>query len=148
MKICLACSAGGHLTEIMQLIGALEGRDFFFLTYRHRDSEDLKHRKYFVKNVTRNPITLLKNFIQTFIALVKERPGLIISTGAGVAIPACYIGRFLGAKVIFIETFCMVTRASLAGRVAYPIANKFLVQWKGQLKNYGGKAEYKGAVFG
>lgn len=147
MKICLACSAGGHLAEILQIIDAVKGHDVFFLTYKAENSENLKYKTHFVENVTRNPVTLVKNTIQTIKVLFKERPKIIISTGAGVAIPACYFGKLLGTKVIFIETFCMPTKGSLAGRFAYPIADKFLVQWKDQLKNYGRKAEYRGSVF-
>ena len=147
MKICLACSAGGHLTEMLQIKDAVKGHDVFFLTYEAENSRDLGYRTHFVENVTRNPITLLKNAVQTLRVLLRERPGLIISTGAGVAVPACYLGKLLGSRVVFIETFCMPTRGSLSGRFAYPVADRFLLQWREQSKNYGKKAEYVGSVF-
>lgn len=147
MKICFASSAGGHLTEILQITGIGKRHDAFFLTYEAENSKNLKYRTYFIENVTRNPATLIKNAIQTIRILLKERPDIIISTGAGVAIPACYFGKVLGSKIVFIETFCMPTKGSLSGRLAYPIADRFLVQWKDQLKNYGKKAEYVGSVF-
>ena len=36
MKICLVCSPGGHLTQMLRLIemGAFEGHKTFFITHR------------------------------------------------------------------------------------------------------------------
>lgn len=148
MKICLACSAGGHLTELLQVARNIKGNHkLFFLTYRQKDSEGIGFRTEFVECVTRNPLTLIKNIIQSFGIIAKEKPDLIISTGAGVAVPAMYWGKLFGAKIVFIETFCMPTQGSLSGRFIYPIADKFFLQWKEVKKHYGKKAEFWGPVF-
>jgi UDP-N-acetylglucosamine:LPS N-acetylglucosamine transferase len=144
MKICIACSAGGHLIEALQLLPLIKKYSYFFITFKRRQSfELLKNRKvYFVNDPKRNPLKLLKNFFQSFKILLKEKPNVIISTGAASAIPACFIGKLLGSKIIFIESLAAVDKPSLSGRFAYPIADLFIVQWKNLLKFY------KKAIYG
>lgn len=101
---------------------------------------------YFVEDPSRNPIKFLKCLFQTFCILKKEKPKVIISTGAGVAVPACFLGKlFFKSKIIFIESFCRIEEPSLSGKLIYPISDLFLVQWKKLLKFYG-KAIYRGSV--
>jgi UDP-N-acetylglucosamine:LPS N-acetylglucosamine transferase len=148
MKICLACSAGGHLTEILQLKESYEKYDHFFLTFERENSKDLAkmERVYFVKDPSRNPLDAIINFFQSLYILLKERPDVIITTGAGVAVATCYLAKLFGKKTIFVESFCRVEKPSLSGRLVYPIADLFIVQWKQLLKFYP-KAEYGGQIF-
>ena len=149
MKVCIASSAGGHLTELLQIKSVYEKYDHFFITFKRKNSVELaKNEKvYFVEDPSRNPFKLIKTLFQSFLILLKERPKVIISTGAGVAIPIIYLGKLLfRSRIVFIESFCRVSTPSLSGRLAYPIADKFYVQWEELLKAYGRKAEYKGAV--
>jgi UDP-N-acetylglucosamine:LPS N-acetylglucosamine transferase len=74
------------------------------------------------------------------------RPRAIVSTGAGVAVPFCYVGRLFGARVVFIESFSRTTRPSLTARLVYPIATDFFVQWPGVLP-YFRRARYEGQLF-
>lgn len=148
-KLCLACSAGGHLTEMMHLSRCYSKYVHFFLTFRRHDTSELRkaEKVYFVDDPGRNPVRLLKCVFQSMSVLAKEKPDVVISTGAGVAIPACYMAKFFfGSKVVFLESFCRVEEPSFAGRLAYPIADLFLVQWPKLAKKYGRKAEYRGAI--
>ena len=146
MKICLACSIGGHLTQMFRLMPAFEGHDTYFVTFEGETSKDLEH-VYFIKDWKRNPLMFFVNFFQSLDILLKEKPDVIVSTGAGIAIPTCYLGKLFGKKIIFIESFSRIKRRSATGKTIYPIADLFLVQWKSLLKEYGDKAKYKGAVF-
>lgn len=148
VKICLACSAGGHLTEMMHLEKCYSKRPHFFITFRRQDTADLKTREdvHFVDDPGRNPLKLLSCIFQTMTVLSKERPDVVISTGAGVAVPACYLGKLLGAKIVFLESFCRVEEPSFAARLVYPVADLFLVQWPQMLRKYGPKAAYRGAI--
>lgn len=134
------------MIELLQIMEAFEDHEVFFLTFKREDSKDLTNA-YFIEDPERNPLKLMKNIVQTAKILIKKRPNVIVSTGAGVAVPACYIGKLLGSEIIFIETFCRPIEGSMAGRLVYPIADVFLVQWKEQLKKYGKKAIYGGTVF-
>ncbi len=149
MKICLACSPGGHLTQMERLMPALEGQDYFFVTHKSEYSRHLE-RAYFIgykEGYIRERITWLKTIFVALRILLKERPDIVISTGGGeIAVPFCYVGKLLGAKVILIETLTRITTKSAAGRLIYPIADLFLVQWESLLTKYGKKAQYWGNV--
>jgi beta-1,4-N-acetylglucosaminyltransferase len=149
MKICVACSAGGHLTEVMQLKEAFERYDHFFVTYDNPDSKELskKRKVYLVTDPMRNMVKLVKNFFQVVGILLKEKPDVVITTGAGIAIPLCYVAKAMGKRIVYIESFCRVDKKSVTGRILYPIADVFLIQWKELLGKYGDKAKYIGGVF-
>lgn len=149
MKICVACSAGGHLTEILHIKNCYSKYPHFFITFKRVDTAELGKREkaYFVENPSRNVIKFLKCVCQSFRILLKEKPDVIMTTGAGVAVPACYLGKlFFNSKVVYIESICRIEEPSLCGRVLYPIADLFLVQWKNMLGKYGDKAIYRGAI--
>ena len=137
MKICLTCSAGGHLTQIRKLEKFYRKYDYFFVTFFSKPIEELAKRErfYFVKDPGRNLFKFLINTLQSLKVLLREEPDVIISTGAGVAIAMCWWGRIFGKKVIFIEDWCVVDKPSLSGRMVYPIANLFIIQWE-QLQKY------------
>ncbi len=149
MKICLACSPGGHLTQMQRLMPAFEGKEYFLVTHRSEYSRHLE-RAYFIpyrEGYIQERITWLKTIFIALRILRKERPDVVISTGGGeIAVPFCYAGKLLGAKVVFIETLARVTTKSAAGKLIYPIADLFLVQWESLLKKYGTKAQYWGNV--
>jgi UDP-N-acetylglucosamine:LPS N-acetylglucosamine transferase len=147
-KVCLACSAGGHLTELLQLEEAWKGKPHFFVSDKRLNAIDLaKHEKvYFLACPRRNPLKLVLNFGQSLGVFLKERPKVVVSTGADTAIPFCVIARLLGKKVLFIESFCRIKEASLSGKIMYRLANLFLVQWK-QNKKFFPRAEFAGSVF-
>ena len=148
MKYCLACSGGGHLTELMQLENFYANKDHFFLTFRRSNSIELskKEKVYFISDPKRNPLKFAATFFQSAIVFFKEFPDAVITTGAGVAFPICIIARAFGKKVVYIESFCRIDRPSWSGRLFYPISSLFLVQWQNQ-KKFFKKAKYFGAVF-
>ena len=76
----------------------------------------------------------------------KEKPDLIVSCGAAVAVPFFYIGKMMGAKVVYIEVFDRIDKPTMTGKMVYPIADKFVVQWDEQKKVYP-KAVNLGSIF-
>lgn len=128
---------------------AFEGKEYFFVTHKSEYSQHLE-RAYFIEykeGYIRERITWLKTIFIALRILLKERPDVVISTGGGeIAVPFCYVAKLLGAKVILIETLTRITTKSAAGKLIYPIADLFLVQWEPLLKKYGKKAQYWGKV--
>lgn len=137
------------MVQMMRMGDAFKGHDDFLVTY---DSEATKNieNAYLIKFEgwdLKGKILLVKYIIKAFRILIKEKPDVIISTGGGeIAVPFCYVGKVLGAKVIFIETLSRITTPSRGGQLVYPIADLFLVQWESLLKKYGAKAKYWGKV--
>lgn len=144
MKICYVCSAGGHFTEALRIFKRLD-YDGFFITF---ESENLKGRKekiYNIMDFKRNPLKFIFSLFQTTRILLKERPDVILSTGAGLAVPCCLLGKVAGCKVIHLEIGCNVSKPSLSGRMIYPIADLFIVEWK-KLLHFYPKAKYGGLL--
>ncbi len=148
MKVCLACSAGGHLTELTRLEEAYRGQPHFFVTDKRVDTEEFakRERVFFVTCPRRNPLKLMLNFFETLDVLLREKPTVIVSTGADTAFFTCLLGKLLGAKLVFIESFARIREPSLTGKLLYPFADKFFVQWP-DLKAKLPHAVYAGSVF-
>lgn len=145
-KIGLICSPGGHLVEVLQLLDAFQDSPLFFLTYKEKATLNLGNT-YYVANFARSPLNLIVGIIKIFFIFLRERPTILFSTGAELAIPSFYIGKLLfRTKLIYLECSAQVYRPSLTGRWVYPIADLFLVQWTSLLQHYGSKAKYVGGL--
>ena len=83
--------------------------------------------------------------LKTIVMYFKIRPKVIITTGTHTAGPMCYLGKIFGSKIIYIETIANINTKTATGRLIYPIADLFLVQWKEMLKIYP-KAVYAGKI--
>jgi UDP-N-acetylglucosamine transferase subunit ALG13 len=120
----------------------------FFVSYKSADTIELAEKKkvYFLINPQRNPTLVMQNFLQSLWMFIKERPDIIITTGAGVALATCYIAKLFRKKIIFVETIARTKNPSLFGRLVYPIADLTIVQWRPLLKYYK-KAKYGGLIF-
>jgi UDP-N-acetylglucosamine:LPS N-acetylglucosamine transferase len=145
-KVGLICSPGGHLVEILQLLEAFEGYPFFFLTYREKVTSNQKDT-YYMDNFARNPFSLIVGILKILLIFLKEKPKILFSTGAEIAIPSFYIGKFLfRMKLIYLECSAQVYQPSLTGRCVYPITDLFIVQWEPLLRQYGSRAKYVGGL--
>ena len=145
-KIGLVCSPGGHFVEVLQLVEAFEDHPVFFLTYDEKATTGQKNT-YHIANFARNPLSLITGTLKILYIFLKERPGVLFSTGAEIAIPAFYIGKLLfRTKLIYLECSAQAYRRSLTGRWVYPITDLFLVQWESLLSQYGPKAKYAGGL--
>ena len=149
MKICIVSSAGGHLIQCLKLLPILKRHNIFIITFTaHHLKKSLKGLKaYQIENPRRNIKKYIKYLPLFFEILKNENPGVVITTGAGVAVPVCFLTKFIfRSKLIFIESFSRIRRPSLTGRILYPIADLFIVQWRYLLKKYGDKAIYGGSL--
>ncbi len=149
IKVCLVSSSGGHLTHLYMLKPFWENRDHFWVTFDKEDARSLLEGEkmypcYYPSN--RSLKAMLINTFKAFKILRKERPQLIVSCGAAVAVPFFYVGKLFGAKLIYIEVFDRIDSSSLTGRLVYPVADKFVVQWEEMKKIYP-KAINLGSIF-
>ena len=146
MKTILTFSKGGHYLEMQQIMDAFKDSDIVYVTTYAASTKNMKDT-YFLKDSAEGLIR--NNLINFFISLkiiLKERPDVIVSTGADITIPICYIGKIIGSKIIFIESYCRVIDISATGKIIYPISDLFLVQWEQLLTKCGKKAKYWGQV--
>lgn len=151
IKICFVSSSGGHWEELMCLKPIMNEYHSIFITEKGGQAEDSKLKNIYVfPQINRKEKGFLfhlgKVFIKARKILKAERPDYLITTGALISYPFCLIGKLMGIKIIFIESFARVYNKSLTGKLVYPIADLFLVQWESMLKCYP-KAKYVGGIF-
>jgi beta-1,4-N-acetylglucosaminyltransferase len=145
-KIGLICSPGGHWVEVLQLMDAFEDYSFFFLTYHEKATLDREHT-YYMGNFARNPFSLITGILRILYIFLKEKPRVLFSTGAEIAIPSFYLGKYLfRTKLVYLECSAQVYHPSLTGKWVYPITDLFLVQWESLLTQYGPKAKHVGGL--
>lgn len=152
MKIGIINELGGHLTELLMLSQAMEGQEVFFVTSvtdrrfgaRVHYQIDLHPKQFGMVPLT---VGRVLNLIwQSWKILRKEKPDVLISTGAEICLPAFWLSRVLGIKTIFIESVTRVDEPTITGRLAYPVSDVFFVQQPEMLRRYGRRARYEGAV--
>ncbi|WP_330400771.1 PssD/Cps14F family polysaccharide biosynthesis glycosyltransferase [Clostridium boliviensis] len=149
MKICLVGSSGGHLTHLYMLKSFWQDKERFWVTFNKDDAKSLlKDEKiiscYYPTN--RSLKALLINTRLAFQTIRKEKPDIIISSGAAVAVPFFYIGKLFGARLIYIEVYDRIDKSTITGKLVYPITDKFIVQWEEMKKIYK-KAINLGSIF-
>ena len=147
-RVCVAASAGGHLSQALAVRAAYQDEPHFFVTTSETARGQLgsEHEVYVVAEANRsNPFRLLGVVLRAVRILRAEQPDVIISTGAAPACLFCIIGKLLGAKVVWIDSLANVERMSLSGRIIRRIADLQLVQWEHLVKQYRG-VEYAGSV--
>jgi beta-1,4-N-acetylglucosaminyltransferase len=148
LRIALVCSHGGHLTEMEALWPAFEGHHCFLVSYRCPRTEKfpLVQHKYLLPNIGTSLPRMSATLIQAARILARERPDVVLSTGAEIAIPFLWVGKLIGARTVYIESWCRVHSPSGTGPLVYPVADLFLVQWRALMHAYGPKARYVGAL--
>lgn len=167
MKVCLVATHGGHMSELLELLPAFEGYDLMLVTHPSSRDSELKRfgKTYFTpfgftsigllsKIMFRNTIlmwiflglSIIAIFPWTLYVLWRERPHVIISTGAEVALPFFFLGGLFRIRTIYLEGIARVVSASRTSKILYPLSDVFLVQWEELLHAFGPKAEYGGSV--
>lgn len=150
-KACFIASSGGHWEELMCLKEIADECDTFYVTEEGGQAKEANVKKiYTLHQINRHEKNFLIHFAKLFkIALnilKKEKPDFIITTGALIAFPFCVFAKIQGIKIIYIESFARINNQSLTGKLVYPFADLFLVQWESLLKFYP-KAKYVGGIF-
>ncbi len=139
MKLLLVCSSGGHLLLLHQLRPWWEKHDRSWVTFDKTDARSLLEgeRLDWAHHPTqRNIPNLLRNLRLAWRVLRRERPDVLVSTGAGVAFPFFVLAKPLGIKTVYVEAYERMDRASLTGRLCYPICDLMVLQWEEQRRFY------------
>lgn len=145
IKVCLVCSHGGHLTEMLQLGEAFEGHDAFYFCY-DADTTRALPNAYRVRNMARNPLELVKNCFRVLRIFLEEKPDLVVSTGAEIALAVLPAAKIFRVPIVYIECGAQVVHPSFTGRIMYWLADAFYVQWKELVSVYGPRARFRGSL--
>ncbi len=148
LKICLVASAGGHISQLLKLAATWNGYETFCVTTTRvvRNNLSKLGEVYVVGECNRqHPIRVIAVFLRCLRIMLRERPDVVISTGAAAGCMLCFLCKMIGAKVVWIDSITNVERISLSGRMVRYIADLFLVQWPELAGRYK-KVEFVGTV--
>lgn len=144
-NVLFISSTGGHLNELMQLSPMFENYNYHIITEKTKSNLTLKEKYkgkigYLVygtkDHILSYPFKLLYNCFKSLYYYLKFHPDYIITTGAHTAGPICCIGKIFGSRIIYIETFANINTKTVTGKLLYPIADKFIIQWPSLKKLY------------
>lgn len=144
-KVLFISSTGGHLSEMLQLKDMFNRYDYHIITEKTKSNLSLKEKyqnkvNYLIYGTKDHPLIypfkLLANCFKSLYFYFRIHPDYIITTGAHTAGPMCLIGKIFGSKVIYIETFANINTKTITGRLLYPFADMFIVQWHSMKKHY------------
>lgn len=148
MRLLLACSAGGHLTEMRQLRPFYQHHAHFFITFKRPDTESLAKTEdvFFIERPARNPFSTVRAFFEAWKIISREKPSFVISTGADVTVPVCVAAKLQGIPVVFIESYCRPYTPGWSGKIVSLFADRMIYQWSA-LKKYYPSGVYTGSIF-
>jgi len=139
MKILLISSTGGHFQALQRLHSFWGKHDYFWVTFKSSSTElvlDNEQVYWAYSPTNRNIINLLRNFWLAWHVIQKERPQLVLSTGAGVSVPFIILAKLFNIKTVFIESFTRVEELSLSARIILPFLDVIYVQWEQLVAKY------------
>ena len=146
-RILLVACPGGHILQMLALKPAWEDLDYRWVTLEAADTKfllDPKTRVFAHGPTPRNLANLFRNLRLACTIVRRYKPDVILSTGAALAVPFFVVGRVLGVRLVYVESFTRVHRPALTGRLVYPLTDAFFVQWPTSSRRK--RAIYAGSV--
>jgi len=140
-KIYLVCSAGGHLAQLVALREYWRHTERTWVTFDMPDARSQlagERTIWAFHPTTRSVSNLARNLALAVRSLRRDKPELVISDGAGIALPFFIVARLLGIKTVYIEVIDRIDSATLTARLCAPFTQVFCVQWESQLEQYPG----------
>jgi hypothetical protein len=145
--VMLVATPGGHLTQLKLIAPCFDSFERRWVSTDHA-SVDVGDDPLVLAHgpTTRSVVNLLRNALVAWREIRSSQPDLIVSTGAGLAVPFFVFGRLLGVRTVFLEVYDRIDTRTLTGRLVRPFCSEFLVQWPEQREVYGG-GTVVGAVY-
>jgi beta-1,4-N-acetylglucosaminyltransferase len=146
VDMLVVCSPGGHFSEVRDLIEGIEDIDYKFVIHLPPSGVPPKMEQEVIvaPHAERDPRVLVQ-FAFALYCVWNERPAVILSTGALIAVTFGLAGKLLGARFIFVESLTRVTTPSLSARICHLFADALYVRHKALLKHLP-RSQYFGAA--
>lgn len=140
-RALLVCSPGGHLSQMMRLRPWWERHERTWVSFDKADARShlaAEDTVWAFHPTTRNIPNLIRNLRLARRVLRDVRPDVVVSNGAGVAVPFFWLARRMGIATVYVEVFDRVDSPTLTGRLCRPVTDLFCVQWPEQQRFYKG----------
>jgi UDP-N-acetylglucosamine:LPS N-acetylglucosamine transferase len=130
-RVLAVSSGGGHWTELLRVRPALQEFDAAWVTVRRSYERDVSGARFYaIRDATRwSKLALLVMAVQLAVIMLRERPDVVVSTGAAPGYAAIRLGRWLGARTVWLDSMANVDELSMSGRIVGPYADLWLTQW-------------------
>jgi UDP-N-acetylglucosamine:LPS N-acetylglucosamine transferase len=130
-RLLAISSGGGHWVQLLRLRPAFEGCDVVFATVREGYREDVGAAAFHVVPDSNrwNKLAMMRSALGVFLLLLRVRPDVVVSTGAAPGFFAVRIGKWLGARVIWVDSVANAEELSMSGRKAGAFVDLWLTQW-------------------
>jgi UDP-N-acetylglucosamine:LPS N-acetylglucosamine transferase len=131
-KVLIVASPGGHMLQMLALKPAWGDMDRTWVTLRSTDVEYLLKDEDVIYGhgpTPRDVGNFFRNLRLAWRVLREQNPSVIVSTGAGLALPFFLLGRLQRRRLVYVESITRVEKLALTGRLVYPLATSFFVQW-------------------
>lgn len=131
-RILAVASGGGHWVQLLRLRPAFAGGRVTYVTVNRAYATDLDpgDRLRLVNDATRwDKIGLARMALRLMWILLRERPHVIVSTGAAPGYFAIRFGRLIGARTIWLDSIANVEHLSMSGERIGHHADLWLTQW-------------------
>jgi len=131
-RILAVSSGGGHWVQLLRLRPALDGHEVAYVSVQLDYAEQVPGARFYcVRDATRwSRWDLVKMIAQVTWVLIRERPDVVISTGAAPGVVALWFGKLIGAKTIWLDSIANVESVSMSGEKIGKAADMWLTQWK------------------
>lgn len=154
-KIIAVASAGGHFMQLCRILPAFKGSRLIVATTNPglegiaRDMAEaggvvIQGFRVIRDTNIRKKLTILGCALDALRFVLKERPDVIVTTGAGPGYLVLRFGSMLGARTVWLDSIANADQLSLSGQKAGATADLWLTQWP-HLSRAGGP-QYKGSV--
>ncbi len=147
-RVCLAASAGGHLSQLLRLTDSWEQYEAIYVSTLDGVAKKLQQlgRTYIAGECNRqHPFKTFSVLLQCIKVVLKERPDVVISTGAAPGFLICITAKMVGSKIIWIDSIANIQQLSMSGQLIRPFSNLILTQWPEVARKYK-NVEYVGAI--
>jgi UDP-N-acetylglucosamine:LPS N-acetylglucosamine transferase len=144
VKIAFISSVGGHLTDLLALSEAWAPHERVWILNDRSPVLPESEAAYVISHAERD-WRVLWNVFELAALLSRLRPDVVVSMGAGPAVPGALVARLAGIPVIYVEPASAVTEPTLTGRMMRRLASRFYVQWP-ELRDKLPWATYAGRV--
>lgn len=130
IDILVVSSPGGHLNTARQIVCEMSLP--YSLKYVVHDSKTVEIDGYEVINIIHSDRDwrIIIQLLEAIKIIFNLKPKVILSTGAGIAIPFSLVAKLTRCQFIHVETFSAAEELSLSGKIISIFANHFFVRYE------------------
>lgn len=147
-KILAVSTSGGHWRQLGRIMPSLPDVKVVYCSTEEKLAGSVpEHQFYHVPQANSTAkLKLMYMLLKVTYVMLRERPDVVISTGAAIGYFALLIGKKFRARTIWVDSLANIEQLSHSGQLVEKHADLWITQWE-HLAKPGGPCFF-GAVFG